>query len=403
MKQGNTTESKGFSYKAYDRNGTLIQGVEFGLSSNAVDRRLRSNGLTPIEIKVASSASKGGRVTSAHLEEVTAQLALLLKSGLKIDVALKVLVDNSANRALQQVLNSVYQSVQQGRELWRSLSEHEAVFPNLYVEMVHIGETSGRLPEVFEKLAENLKFQRDLNKKISQAMVYPMFILLVCVLSLFAIFNFVVPSMSGLFESLNEIPFYTQILMDVSHWVESYQWHTLFVLVLFGGVIYSSSNKPEFKKAIDKVLNAIPFTRNAVIQVERVRYSASMELMLTSGVDLAKAMGMSANSVKTSALKSQLLQAQQEVSQGRSIVESLMGMKLFDPISLSLIKVGEETGQIGLVFGEINKRSRSDFESWMLRFAAMLEPLMIVVMGGIVGSVVVVMLLSIVSVNDVSF
>ncbi len=91
------------------------------------------------------------------------------------------------------------------------------------------------------------------------------------------------------------------------------------------------------------------------------------------------------------------------MSQGRSLVESLSGIQLFDPISLSLIRVGEETGQTGLVFGEINSRSRNQFETWMLKLTAMLEPLMIVIMGGIVGSVVIIMLLSIVSVNDVSF
>ncbi|TBT76096.1 hypothetical protein D5E72_15020 [Vibrio parahaemolyticus] len=213
-------------------------------------------------------------------------------------------------------------------------------------------------------------------------MVYPMFILLVCVVSLVAIFNFVVPSMSGLFESLQEIPVYTQLLLDVSGFVQSYQVHMLAALVVAVIAFIKASENPDFRKRVDGFLAAFPLTRNAVLLVERIRYSASMELMLTSGVDLAKSMSMSTASVKSDALQSQLSKAHDDVSQGRSLVESLSGIQLFDPISLSLIRVGEETGQTGLVFGEINSRSRNQFETWMLKLTAMLEPLMIVIMGG---------------------
>ncbi|WP_182026372.1 type II secretion system F family protein [Vibrio rotiferianus] len=397
------SESRTYRYKAYDKQGKLVQGTELGKSELDVTVKLKKQSLIPLEVTTLAQTKKVGRVTGAVIEETTSQLSLLLKSGLKIDKALEVLAENAPNAKIQSILEEVGIGVKQGRELWRCMSEHPTAFPNLYVEMVKIGEASGRLTEVFAKLAENLKFQRELSKKITQAMVYPMFILLVCVVSLVAIFNFVVPSMSGLFESLQEIPVYTQLLLDVSGFVQSYQVHMLAALVVAVIAFIKASENPDFRKRVDGFLAAFPLTRNAVLLVERIRYSASMELMLTSGVDLAKSMSMSTASVKSDALQSQLSKAHDDVSQGRSLVESLSGIQLFDPISLSLIRVGEETGQTGLVFGEINSRSRNQFETWMLKLTAMLEPLMIVVMGGIVGSVVIIMLLSIVSVNDVSF
>jgi general secretion pathway protein F len=397
------SESRTYRYKAYDKQGKLVQGTELGKSELDVTVKLKKQSLIPLEVTTLAQTKKVGRVTGAVIEETTSQLSLLLKSGLKIDKALEVLAENAPNAKIQSILEEVGIGVKQGRELWRCMSEHPTAFPNLYVEMVKIGEASGRLTEVFAKLAENLKFQRELSKKITQAMVYPMFILLVCVVSLVAIFNFVVPSMSGLFESLQEIPVYTQLLLDVSGFVQSYQVHMLAALVVAVIAFIKASEKPDFRKRVDGFLAAFPLTRNAVLLVERIRYSASMELMLTSGVDLAKSMSMSTASVKSDALQSQLSKAHDDVSQGRSLVESLSGIQLFDPISLSLIRVGEETGQTGLVFGEINSRSRNQFETWMLKLTAMLEPLMIVIMGGIVGSVVIIMLLSIVSVNDVSF
>ncbi|HCG9431045.1 TPA: type II secretion system F family protein [Vibrio parahaemolyticus] len=397
------SESRTYRYKAYDKQGKLVQGTELGKSELDVTIKLKKQSLIPLEVTTLAQTKKVGRVTGAVIEETTSQLSLLLKSGLKIDKALEVLAENAPNAKIQSILEEVGIGVKQGRELWRCMSEHPTAFPNLYVEMVKIGEASGRLTEVFAKLAENLKFQRELSKKITQAMVYPMFILLVCVVSLVAIFNFVVPSMSGLFESLQEIPVYTQLLLDVSGFVQSYQVHMLAALVVAVIAFIKASENPDFRKRVDGFLAAFPLTRNAVLLVERIRYSASMELMLTSGVDLAKSMSMSTASVKSDALQSQLSKAHDDVSQGRSLVESLSGIQLFDPISLSLIRVGEETGQTGLVFGEINSRSRNQFETWMLKLTAMLEPLMIVIMGGIVGSVVIIMLLSIVSVNDVSF
>ncbi|HCG5273770.1 TPA: type II secretion system F family protein [Vibrio parahaemolyticus] len=397
------SESRTYRYKAYDKQGKLVQGTELGKSELDVTVKLKKQSLIPLEVTTLAQTKKVGRVTGAVIEETTSQLSLLLKSGLKIDKALEVLAENAPNAKIQSILEEVDIGVKQGRELWRCMSEHPTAFPNLYVEMVKIGEASGRLTEVFSKLAENLKFQRELSKKITQAMVYPMFILLVCVVSLVAIFNFVVPSMSGLFESLQEIPVYTQLLLDVSGFVQSYQVHMLAALVVAVIAFIKASENPDFRKRVDGFLAAFPLTRNAVLLVERIRYSASMELMLTSGVDLAKSMSMSTASVKSDALQSQLSKAHDDVSQGRSLVESLSGIQLFDSISLSLIRVGEETGQTGLVFGEINSRSRNQFETWMLKLTAMLEPLMIVIMGGIVGSVVIIMLLSIVSVNDVSF
>ncbi|MBE5176624.1 type II secretion system F family protein [Vibrio parahaemolyticus] len=376
------SESRTYRYKAYDKQGKLVQGTELGKSELDVTVKLKKQSLIPLEVTTLAQTKKVGRVTGAVIEETTSQLSLLLKSGLKIDKALEVLAENAPNAKIQSILEEVGIGVKQGRELWRCMSEHPTAFPNLYVEMVKIGEASGRLTEVFAKLAENLKFQRELSKKITQAMVYPMFILLVCVVSLVAIFNFVVPSMSGLFESLQEIPVYTQLLLDVSGFVQTYQVHMLAALVVAVIAFIKASENPDFRKRVDGFLAAFPLTRNAVLLVERIRYSASMELMLTSGVDLAKSMSMSTASVKSDALQSQLSKAHDDVSQGRSLVESLSGIQLFDPISLSLIRVGEETGQTGLVFGEINSRSRNQFETWMLKLTAMLEPLMIVIMGG---------------------
>ena len=300
-------------------------------------------------------------------------------------------------------MNDILDKVNHGGELWRAMEAHPKAFDALYVQMVKIGESSGRLPQVFEKLAANLHFQRELSKKVTQAMIYPAFIFGVCLISVVAIFNFVVPSMSSLFESLTEIPPYTQFLIDASNWMQNYQ---LYLVIVISGLIagiLKVRREPWFRSRLDALLISAPFTRTAMLLVERIRYSSAMHLMLSSGVPLVDSMKMAALTVTSPSVATQLTAAQEEVSQGRSIMDALVGIPLFDSISSSLLKVGEETGQLDLIFGEISERARSTFEDWMLKMTAMLEPLMIVVMGGLVGSVVVIMLLSVVSINDISF
>ncbi|MBE3851754.1 hypothetical protein HJ115_18265 [Vibrio parahaemolyticus] len=159
------SESRTYRYKAYDKQGKLVQGTELGKSELDVTVKLKKQSLIPLEVTTLAQTKKVGRVTGAVIEETTSQLSLLLKSGLKIDKALEVLAENAPNAKIQSILEEVGIGVKQGRELWRCMSEHPTAFPNLYVEMVKIGEASGRLTEVFAKLAENLKFQRELSKK----------------------------------------------------------------------------------------------------------------------------------------------------------------------------------------------------------------------------------------------
>lgn len=398
-----TPTTKPFKYQAYDRSGNLIKGVEQAENESEAQYRLKKQGLVVLNVSELKVKSSGRKINQTQIEEITSQLALLLRSGLKIDRAIEVLANNTANTQLRTLLQHLLNTVSHGGQLSSALEEHKNIFSTLYCEMVKIGESSGRLPEVFDRLAENLMFQRELAKKITQAMVYPAFIMAVCSLALVAIFNFVVPSMSGLFESLTELPVYTEILINTSSWVQRYQFYLLMALILAIATVIHSIGKPWFNDFLTRTLELLPLTRNALYQVERIRYSGAMALMLESGVDLATSMAMAARTVKANGIKSQLIKSQQLVSQGQSLSQSLTGIPIFDSISLSLLQVGEESGQLGRVFTEVNRRSRSAFESWVLKLTTMLEPLMIVFMGLIVGSVVVIMLLSIVSVNDVSF
>jgi general secretion pathway protein F len=263
-----------------------------------------------------------------------------------------------------------------------------------------MGEASGQLSEIFKGLARDLKFRKELKSKISQAMAYPMVILVVCILAIVFVFNFIVPQMSSLFDENDELPLYTSVLLNLSDWMISYQWYLLVAIICAGLAAKYLLAKNAFSTWLDDVSIKTPVIRNAIVQIERIRFNTSMALMLSSGVKLDEALGMASSTVKNGLLRRELISAKNKIKSGTSITEALKSNVMYSGLFISLLEVGEESGQLSVVFEEIADRSRSGFTSWTSRFTSVLEPLMILFMAGVVGSVVVVMLLSIISVND---
>jgi general secretion pathway protein F len=393
-----------FEFEAYDKNGSIIrEQVEFD-SIDLAQQSIADKGYYLISIKKKSDKQIQSLFLSKELslddmEFLTSELSLLLSNGVKIDRGLQILGKSKANTRVGQVLDQLSLAVKRGDSLSDALKEHKE-FDNLYVNLVRMGEASGQLSEIFKGLARDLKFRKELKSKISQAMAYPLVILVVCVLAIVFVFNFIVPQMSSLFDENDQLPIYTSVLLNVSDWMISYQWYLFAAIIcgVFAGKFLLA--KGTFSTWLDDVAIKTPVIRNAVVQIERIRFNTSMALMLSSGVKLDEALGMASSTVKNGLLRRELIAAKNKIKSGTSITEALKSNLMYSGLFISLIEVGEESGQLSVVFEEIADRSRSGFTSWTTRFTSVLEPIMILFMAGIVGSVVVVMLLSIISVND---
>ena len=207
--------------------------------------------------------------------------------------------------------------------------------------------------------------------------------------------------MSSLFEGVSEIPFYTAMLLSLSAWMINYQWYLLLCLILLFGALYSSARSPSMSAQLDTILAGLPGVSGMILLVERVRFNTALAMMLASGILIDRSLDMALGSVKNSQIKQTLVAARDRVKKGGQLSMALRNSPIYDDFSMSLVEVGEESGDLPSVFQEISIRARRDFEVKVDRMTALLEPALILVMGGIVGGVVVVMLLSIVSVNDV--
>jgi len=397
-----------FFYTAYNSEGIKKTGQVSATDAEDAKRLLRAESLIPVKVIVDTDMPKplfGGssKVSASSLEQSTRQLALLLSNGLRIDKALDVLSKSAKSDAIGTIWRKVNSHINEGKELHKALAEYPAVFDPLYIEMVKIGESTGALPEIFNRLGDNIQFQNGLKKKVIQASVYPAFIFVVCILAIFAIFNFVIPSMSSVFASLESLPGYTQFLLSASDWVVAHQGKLILGVASVVMLTVWALNNHERRQRFLSVCFTLPWIRSIVRKVDRIRFSTGMSLTLSSGLNLSSALTLSANTVLSDRLKSELRQFAEKVSAGQPISSAIEKVQLYDDISLSLISVGEESGALSDSFKEITNINREQLESWLLRLTVLLEPLLILVMGGIVGSVVITMLLSIVSINDVSF
>lgn len=398
---------KRFSYRAYDQSGILRRGELEADDREAALSLLRDRALWPVLVGEKVEPQTIAFLTRRHpspedIEHLTSELALLLENGVKLDKGLEILRGSVDSAPLRRLLGEIYRDVRAGQSLTSALGRHPRSFDPLYLNLVELGESSGDLKGVFRRLAEDLNFQGQLRRQISQSLAYPAFIFGVCILSILFVFNFIVPQMSGLFASSDGLPSYTIALLALSDFVQAYQLWALPVLVGAGLTLRGLWRRPALRERFETFALRLPLLRTFLLQAEQVRFSAAVGMMLGSGIPIDRALRLGEGNIKNRVLRRSIVNANRIVSTGGRLSEALANSPLFPTFFQSLLEVGEESGELFPVFEEIKKRARIQFEGAVKRFLTLLEPSLIVFMGVVVGGVVVVMLLSIIAVNDVA-
>ena len=398
-----------YRYQGFDAAGGRVEGTIDAETQERALQQLRDRGVLVSKLRTteaggdwrASLGLESDRVSLGDLEFLTAELSLLLESGVRIDRAIGILQRAGKSGAMSRLLNALSGDLKQGKQLSQALEAHPEVFDRLYVNLVALGEEGGRLPEVFRGLAEDLRFQRELREKVISASTYPLVVAGVCVLALLFIFNFVVPNLQSLFADAAELPWYTSLLLESSAFMRQWQWLVFGALVVAGGVIWRSRRNPSVVDFKDRFLLDTPGLRDATTMVERIRFSSGLGMMLEAGLPVDRALTLATGNVRHGTLRREVASAVEKVKRGEQISKVLRETRLFPDYYASLLEVGEESGELARVFTEIARRSRDAFSAWALRLTTLLEPLLILIMGLIVGGVVVVMMLSITSVSNV--
>lgn len=382
-----------FAYKARNSGGQLIEGVLEGATSGAVADVLLGQGVVPVEIRETGAAAAGEsfslniniikpKVGHIDLLLFSRQLHTLLKAGVPILRALNGLQESAINPAMKDVIKDVRESLEGGRELSVSLARHPKVFSPFYVSMVRVGEATGLLEQIFLRLFEHLEFERFMREQVKAALRYPMFVIIAMAAALVVINLFVIPAFAKVFAGFgSELPLMTKILLATSNFFV--EWWPYMLAALVGGAFAFRSwvATREGRYRWESIALRFPIAGKILHKAALARFARSFALGTRSGVPVMQALANSAQTVDNSYIAKRIDAMRENVERGESVLRAAITTKIFTPIVLQMVAVGEESGALDEMMDEIGEMYQRDVEYELKTLGAQIEPILIVALG----------------------
>jgi len=388
-----------FQYRVRDNEGRLLQGALEGDSQTLVAEKLRQMGYIPIAIQQEKSKNLSAdlkipgisdRVKVKDVAVFSRQFATMINSGLTLIRALTILSEQTENKRLAQIVTEVRLDVEKGASLSQALARHPKAFNRLYVAMVRAGEVGGVLDRVLLQLADIIEKQVELKRKIKSAMTYPVAVLCLVLLIVTAMLIFVVPTFETLYKDLGgTLPLPTRLLLMVSRMVT--KWAPIIIILEAAGVwgfkkwIQSETGRANW----DAFKLKVPVFGKLVHKTAMTRFSRTLAVLLRSGVPILEALEITSETVNNTVVAKAVKETQEAVKRGESIAAPLERHDIFPPMVVQMLAVGEETGQVDVMLEKVSEFYDQEIEATVDALTSLLEPLLIMVMGGAVGSMVI--------------
>ena len=341
------------------------------------------------------------RVTTADLAIMTRQLATLVRAGVPLVDSLTALSEQVEKEQLVRILTSVRESLNEGTGFSKSLEAHSKVFPPLYINMVAAGEASGTLEIVLERLADFMENQARLKGKVFAALAYPVLMMVVGTGLVGFLMVAVVPKVVSIFDNLGQqLPWYTRLLILVSDVVSGFWWGLLILGVAFAVGFRRWLRTPAGRMKWDTFKLRVPLFGRLNLLVAVARFSRTLSTLLSSGVQLLKAMEIGKNVLENARLQAVVSEAIGSIREGESIAEPLRRSGAFPPMVTHMIAVGEKSGQLEAMLENVSRAYEADVETRVSALTALLEPLMIVLLGGVVAFITMSILMPLIQMNQ---
>jgi type IV pilus assembly protein PilC len=389
-----------FDYQVRDRSGKLITGQLEADSQAAVASKLTSMGYAPIkidEVKVKGLNTEirmpgSNRVKLKDLSIFSRQFATMINSGLSLIRSLSILHEQTENRKLAETIDEIRGQVEGGSSLSQAIAQHEKVFPKLYVAMVRAGETAGMLDQVLLRVAAMYEADVKLRSKIKSAMTYPVIVFVMAVLLSTVMLIFIVPTFAAMFDDLGgELPILTRMLVAASNFVTS-PLGVLTYIVLPAALWFSYKRIRSTEKgrySLDVMKLRLPVFGPLFHKIALTRFARNLSTLMAAGVPILQALEITAETVNNGPIADAVKDVQDSVRQGESIARPLSQHDIFPPMVVQMIAVGEETGNVDGMLGKISDFYDVEIESTTESLTALMEPLMIGVIGALVGGMVI--------------
>ncbi len=397
-----------FKYKLLTNSSGIIEGEKEAASRIELITDLRKSGHVILNIHQVDKNKKLGfflnRANKKAILPFTQELATLLEGGIPIDKSLSILLSGQDNTALKDVIEDLLNGIKSGKSFAEALSNHAKLFSSVYINMIRAGEEGGVLPQVLKRLGT---FQERLQKvrgEIISAMIYPLLLSSTGLLSVGALIVYVIPKFSQIFEGMGiALPFSTKLLMGMSQYSIKYGW-ILFLVTIAVFFFYKRAMRDKNTSIkIDQKKLKMPLIGNLLWKMQISRFARTLGTLLENGVPLLKSMDIVKDVISNQHLAHILYTVKANVKEGTGLTISLAKRGFLPEIAVHLMKVGEETGNLDQMLLKVADNFDADVEQRMKRLVTMVEPVLILLMGAVIGVIVISMLTAILSVNDVRF
>ena len=398
----------GFRYQAYNVEGKLHKGVLEADSARQARSLLRDQGLTPhrVEVIAANDAAAGSRfraiaLSNTELTQLTRGLASLLEAGLTVEQAFNALIEQAENERVRQVLAALRGEVIAGNTVAKALGAFPAVFPELYRTLVAAGETSGQLPRVLSRLSDYLEERAQLRSRLTLALIYPAIVMGVALVVVGALLVYVLPQVIQVFQHAHQnLPLLTRALIGLTAFLQAtwFAWVALAVAAVVA--LRIALKRPGSRAAIHRFLYRAPMIGRVLRHLDAARLAATLSILVGSRVPILQALEAGTGVMTLVPMRDALTTAARGVREGMPLARALGATQAFPPVMVHLIASGEASGRLDEALERAARQQQNDIATRLAAFAALFEPAMILVMGGVVLVIVLAILLPIFQLNQ---
>jgi len=393
-----------FAYTVRDATGQVIPGTSEAENEDILRRRLTENNFTVVEIKQIKSTQKkiggDGGIKKTDLSVMCRQFSTMIDAGVTLVRCLNVLAEQAVNPRLKAILNDIQSEVESGQTLSRALEKYPNIFDRLFIGLINAGEIGGALEESLQRLSQFLEKDVELRRKVKSAMTYPLIIMIFATLVVVGLMTFILPKFMGLFKDLGikDLPAPTAILQGCSNFMLSKWYWMIIIVVVFVVAIKLFTSTKVGRRIFDRLKLKAPVFGKLNHKVALARFSRTLATLLSSGVGILQAMETVAGTVSNDIISDAILEARARIREGDKIGEPLARSKLFPPMVVQMVTIGEESGSLDPMLSKVADFYEDEVDAALASLTSAIEPVLIVGLGGIVGFIVIALFLPLVAV-----
>lgn len=393
-----------YVWKGKNRLGEIQEGVLVADSKDGASATLKRNGLQVLSIRAQASGSTKslGKVKAKDMAIFTRQFSVMIDAGLPLVQCLEILGAQQPDKGFQKILNAIRQDVEQGATLQAAMSKHPKAFNDLYVNMVGAGETGGILDVILQRLSGYIEKAAKLASKVKGAMTYPIAVISIAAVVVGVIMLKVIPVFSQMYEGMgSSLPFMTQVCIGISNVLIHYFWIVAILVIVAVVGIRQYYRTQAGHLQIDAILLKVPVIGDILRKTAVARFCRTLGTLTSSGVPILEGMDITARTSGNMVIQNAILKAKEAVEQGRNIATPLAETKVFPPMVVQMVGVGEATGALDAMLSKVADFYEDEVDNAVAGLTSLMEPLIIAFLGGIIGFIVVAMYLPIFNMANV--